>query len=104
MPSWAARRGQGGSSCTSVPSASRSTHRITRPFSRSRVAPTAAERRVSSTTVNKVDARRAGPDLGAPFYAGTHPNGRELSTVPLLLADGQADLISALITMGVAIL
>jgi small-conductance mechanosensitive channel len=37
------------------------------------------------------------------FYAGTHPDGGEFLNVPLLLADGQQDLISALITMGVAI-
>jgi small-conductance mechanosensitive channel len=36
-------------------------------------------------------------------HAGDKLNRRELSTVPLLLADGQSDLIAALITMGVAI-
>jgi small-conductance mechanosensitive channel len=45
----------------------------------------------------KLRGGRCAPD------AGTRPNGRELSTVPLLLADGRADLIAALITMGVAI-
>jgi small-conductance mechanosensitive channel len=37
-----------------------------------------------------------------PFYAGTHPNQGESPNV-LLLADGQQDLIAALVTMGVAV-
>jgi small-conductance mechanosensitive channel len=37
-----------------------------------------------------------------PFFAGTHPTGGESLNV-VLLADGQQDLIAALITMGVAI-
>ena len=50
-------------------------------------------------------SRPPGPPLGAPFcHAGTHPNGRELCTVPVILADGQSDLIAALITMGVAVI
>jgi small-conductance mechanosensitive channel len=37
-----------------------------------------------------------------PFYAGTHPSQGESPKV-LLLADGQQDLIAALVTMGVAV-
>jgi small-conductance mechanosensitive channel len=42
------------------------------------------------------------PSVLLLFFAGTHPRGGESKNV-LLLADGQQDLIAALVTMGVAI-